>query len=261
MLRERYRRVGNEKADHIVQSLGLKNVKIVVSPDVFVPYVTGFTNARIYLPEIAIDDCNLEMILKHEYTHFKSRDVYIKAFYVMFSVIFWWNPIVHVFMRELDRLLELRCDAAMTKRMYEEEKTLYMETLVIISKHIVIKDAVKLTGASALVQAKPRGFMEQRFRLIESVRSVKSVVMQIASVTLVVLVFLTSYMFIIQPVYLPPSEDFEGTFTLSPGNMYFICTHEGKYMLYIDGQPIDDFDEDIVKSEDFSGVPIIYEED
>jgi beta-lactamase regulating signal transducer with metallopeptidase domain len=261
MYRQRYRVAESPQVNHVVRGLQLKHKKIVVSPDVVVPYVTGFLRPQIFLPNIVMADHVLELILKHEYQHFKSRDILIKAYYTLLSIVFWWNPIVHIFLRELDRLLEIRCDETLTKCMDEDEKTLYMESLLFIAKHIMTKDTTRLMSVSSFIQAGQYGFIEQRFRLIQSNRNLKSSIKQIVSVSMVVMVFMASFLFIIQPASIPPEFDTGGVFRICPGNAYILITRDGSYMLYIDGQFVFELDEDLIIEEDyFKGLSIVEED-
>jgi beta-lactamase regulating signal transducer with metallopeptidase domain len=243
MYRQRYRIAEGDQANRIVQELQLKNIKIIVSPDVVVPYVIGFFQAKIYLPHIEMTDDALIQILKHEYQHFKSRDILIKTFYSLLSIVFWWNPIVHVFMRELDHLLEMRCDEALTKRMDEDDKTRYMESLLFIAKYIQAKNTARPAGVSAFVRVEQYGFMEQRFHLIQSGGNIKSVGKQIASVALVVMVFIASFMVVVQPARYPSELDTEEIFRITAENAYILITKDGRYEMHIEGQPTVDLGE------------------
>lgn len=256
--RQRYRVVENAQVDRVALGLKLKHSKIVVSPDVPVPYVMGFFRARIFLPDIAMEDDVLEVILKHEYQHFKSLDIFIKAFYTILSVVFWWNPIVHTFIRELNRLLEIRCDETLSKHMSRDEKILYMKSLLFIAEHIIAKDAARQISASSLVQVGQYKFMEQRLRLIMSDSNIKSTIKQIVSVALVVIVFMASFVFIIQPARMPPEYDNGSIFRVGPENAYIILSKEGSYRLYVDGHFVLEFDE--IQVNYFEGLLIIEEE-
>ena len=257
----RYRTDESAEVDRIVQKNGFRNTKIVVSPDVVVPYVAGFFKARIYLPRIELDDNALGLILKHEYQHFKSKDVLIKAFYLLLSVIFWWNPIVHLFLRELDKLLEIRCDAVVTKRMNENEKTLYMESLLYIARHIQSKETASHATASAFVQAGQYGFLEQRFHLIKTGENAKSGIMQAISIALIVFIFTTSYFVIIQPAYMPLGYNTGEVFSITPENAYIVATLDGRYELYIFGQFVEELEEELLSAEYFVILDIIEESD
>ena len=253
--RKRYRVSENAQACRVARELGLNRAKITVSPDVAVPYVTGVFTARIYLPRIEMPDDALGLVLKHEYQHFKSRDMLIKAFYALLSILFWWNPIVHIFLRDLDRLLEIRCDEAMTRRMGEDEKTLYLESLLLVAKHIQTKGTAKLAGASAFVKTGQHGVMEQRFLLIHNSRNTKSSIKQIVSIALAVTLFIASFLVVILPAYPPPPME-EGEFTLSPDNSYILVTRDGRYKLYSDGELLSE-DETFIEKYYFKDLPII----
>ena len=197
--RKRYRTADNTRAVRTARKLHLKRAEIIVSPDVVVPYITGLFRARIYLPDIDMADEMLELILKHEYQHFRSRDILIKTFYLMLSIVFWWNPVSHIFMREFDRMLEIQCDAAVVKHMNEGEKTLYMESLLSIAKHIQTVNTKSPVSISSFAITEQCGFMEQRFRLIQRDKSVKFKRMQLVSVVAVVMVFFATLMVNVQP--------------------------------------------------------------
>ena len=69
-----------------------------------------------------IESFHPKIILQHEFCHVKGNDLLIKLFYNLLLVIFWWNPLTYRFRKELDNLLELRCDLRITKDMNEWEK-------------------------------------------------------------------------------------------------------------------------------------------
>jgi len=204
--RKKYRPADNTKAVRVAKELQLNRVEIIVTPDVVVPYVTGLFRARIYLPDIEMTDLTLEFILKHEYQHFKSRDIITKTFYLLLSIVFWWNPLSHVFPRELDRLLEMQCDTAVAKNMDEEEKTSYMESLLYIAKYIQANNTLTPVGISSFARAEQNGFMEQRFRLIQSDKNKKIWIMYFTSIAVVIMLSFASLMIHVTPIHRERSE-------------------------------------------------------
>jgi len=248
-----YRQSDNSFACGVAQKLRLKRAVIIVSPDVKIPYVTGLFRAHIYLPELEMPEDMLEMVLKHEYQHFKSCDILIKAFYLVLSIALWWNPIVHMFQRELDCLLEIRCDAAITKRMSKEEKLFYLHSLVGILEYVKSGGAVQF-NASAFSGAEQSGAMEQRFRLIKAGKAVlaKSVV----SVLAAVLIFFASFLVAIQPAYEAPYYD--GMFSITPENSHIVLTSDGRHRLYVYGQFVVELAEEILlENENFADLLIV----
>jgi len=258
MYRSGYRFVENTQATLIIQRLQLKNARVNVSPDVDIPYVTGLFRANIYLPDVKMPDDVLEVIIKHEHQHFKSRDILIKTFYLLLSIIFWWNPIVHSFRRELDRLLEIQCDAAMVKHMNADERITYLETLLLIGKHVLQKNAVASVSASTLLQAGQIGFLSQRIEVIQNSGKIKSAKMKLVSSALVMLLFMASFLLIVQPARRPPA-DVVGAVTISGNNSYILRTVDGEYKLYMDGQFATMLRQVTIKSGAIEGIPIIDE--
>jgi beta-lactamase regulating signal transducer with metallopeptidase domain len=210
----------------------MDNVRILVSQDVIVPYFTGVLRPCIYLPNVKIPEAELEMILRHEYQHYKSRDLYVKLFYLMLSIVFWWNPFTHVFRRELDNLLEIRCDEAMTKHMGNKEKVTYLRAMDFIIEYIDQRIPENTPAMTYFIQAERHSsFMIKRIDLIA--KGKKSLMSQVVSVVLVVLVFCASFLIIAQPAGQPPeSEDYD-TFYITPENALLVLTVDGTYRLYI----------------------------
>ncbi|MCL2409353.1 MAG: M56 family metallopeptidase [Oscillospiraceae bacterium] len=249
----------NSRAVLLAQKLGMRRASIIVSPDVEIPFVTGIFRACICLPVMDnIPDNEFEMVLRHEYQHFKSCDILVKSFYNMLCIVFWWNPFVHFFHHNLDRLLELRCDAAVKKHMTCEEKATYLSSLYNVMRYTELRDAIRSATASTYVQTEAvdyEKFLEQRFQLIESdERSAKK---QIVSVTLIMLVFLASFMFIIQPFHHPPEYDAVDIHVMYDEASFILFTTDGRYKLFLDGRFVYELQE---IPDMFANIPIIKEE-
>ena len=259
--RKRYKIFENAQVNCVVRRLRLNRTKVLVSPDIGIPYVAGIFHAHIYLPDIAVPDDTLEMIIKHEYQHYKSRDILIKSFYLLLCIVFWWNPIVHAFQRELDRLLEIRCDSAMTKQMDENEKLEYLQSLLSVMKHIRPGHAAPLINPLSLVQAGQSRFVDQRAYIVLKSGNVKSAFMQILSISLVILLFIASFTVIVQPAYSPSGEDNVDVFRINQENAHILVTRNNTYELYVDGLFLVELSEAALEAESYKGIPIISDED
>ncbi|MCL2250072.1 MAG: M56 family metallopeptidase [Oscillospiraceae bacterium] len=251
----------NSHAVQTAEKLGLKHYKIVVSPYVGAPFVTGVFRALIYLPELDLPDSEFEMILRHEYQHFKQCDFLVKGFYNMLSIVFWWNPFVHYFHRNLDRLLEVRCDAAVKKLLTNDEKATYIGVLYRIMRHAELNGITNLpakSSSSAFVlsgEADYENFVEQRFRLIASGKG--SAKMQIISIALVMTVFSGSFLFVVQPHGEPPSAEVADASRISPEVQHIVITADGRYELFENGEFVIELPE---IPEIFADLPVIVKE-
>lgn len=94
------------------------------------PLLTGFFHPAIILTKAEISDTDFYYIVLHETTHYRRRDMFYK-WLVQFTVcLHWFNPLVYVLARETDRLCELSCDEAVTKKLDPDEKRAYGDTLL-----------------------------------------------------------------------------------------------------------------------------------
>jgi len=58
-----------------------------------------------------LDDQSSALILTHELAHLRRRDHWVRAFELIISTVYWWNPLVWVIRRQIHQSEELCCDA------------------------------------------------------------------------------------------------------------------------------------------------------
>ena len=79
------------------------------------PMVLGLVRPVLLLPEGALPAETLEVVLRHELTHLKRRDVAYQALLLLARTVHWFNPLVWWMGREAGRSLELCCDDAVVR--------------------------------------------------------------------------------------------------------------------------------------------------
>lgn len=212
-------------------------VTVLVSPDAAVPMVTGIRRAYVYVPPLTLSDEEWQLVLRHEYQHFAGKDIYVKLFYLILEAVFWWNPVVRFFHRELENLLELRCDSAVTKAMTEKERVTYLEAILSVMKQVAWRDVKQLNGAASLVDVKRQGFMRQRFEVILNKAAV-SKGRSARDICIIVAAFVCSYFVVVQPGWHPTVEDYGGgeIVEVTKENAYIKLDKNGTYQLYVDGK-------------------------
>jgi len=254
--RKQYTIVASKQVERVCAKMDLKKAEIVVSPDINIPMVTGIFKAHIYIPEILLTDSQLELVITHEYQHFKSHDTLIKLFYLALSALFWWNPVVHKFQGELDNLLEFRCDDNVTKKMDDEGKERYLTSILAVIKqfHVVENEKVPVASAS-LVKIKSESLIKQRFNFVLSGnKNVPKA--QAAMVGVLLVLFLLTFMVIIQPAGFPTEEALQGGVDITPENAYIIVQNDVKMKLYVDGEFFWDVSETELHDDMHSNLPI-----
>ncbi len=74
------------------------------------PVLTGFVRPMIILPETDYTSDELDMILKHELTHYRRGDLWMKLLFVVSNAVHWFNPLVYILRRAACRDMEYSCD-------------------------------------------------------------------------------------------------------------------------------------------------------
>ena len=249
----RFTYVGNEKILDLARELGIK-CRIKISPDIREPYSAGIFKPAIYLPDWDLNDQELKAVLSHEYQHIRSLDAFKKLVFLLLEALFWWNPISHIFRRELNQLLEIQCDYKMTAGKSENSKLQYAETLLSVMKRLTGPRRDFLCASSLTNSAKN---MKQRFELILENRASKVKRTKIVLYIVMISVFVLSFFVIAQPYYEPPLSNVDGIYIIDNDNS-FIQKDNDKYILYSDGEVIDIFTEsELDKSNAYGNLPII----
>lgn len=113
-------------------SLGRKP-RLVRSRCVTTPMLLGLFRPTLVLPDWEYSPLMLENILRHELTHYHRGDLAYKWFAMGVFSLHWFNPLMGLFRRELDRACELSCDERILRGMTTGEKQNYGETLLTLA--------------------------------------------------------------------------------------------------------------------------------
>lgn len=258
---KRFQSINDTRIQKIADGCLPDKAVVLVSPDAGVPMVTGIRKAYIYVPPLTLADEEWELVLRHEYQHFRGKDIYVKLFYLILEAVFWWNPVVRVFHRELENLLELRCDSAVTKAMTEKERVTYLEAILSVMKQVTCRDVKQMKGAASLVDVKRQGFMQQRFEVILN-KAVASKGRSARNVCVIMIAFLCSYFVVVQPGWHPTVEDYGGGTPLevTKENAYITVDKNGTYKLYVDEEFWFDVKEDELNVPPYDELDMVREE-
>jgi beta-lactamase regulating signal transducer with metallopeptidase domain len=86
------------------------------------PLLAGVFRPAVYLPAGFL---NPELAIRHELTHLRRGDLWLKWLVQLTACAHWFNPLVWLMKRELNRLCELACDKAAVRRLGETERRTY----------------------------------------------------------------------------------------------------------------------------------------
>lgn len=103
--------------------------RLLACPYVTTPMLLGVVRPTIVLP-CGVEEDRLGDILAHELTHARRQDLLYKWFAVAVTSLHWFNPLMIVVRRQLNRACELSCDEAVVKGLDAAGRRHYGETLL-----------------------------------------------------------------------------------------------------------------------------------
>lgn len=231
----------NIELAHILSELctekKIKNKPKIVQLDIKMsPFITGFRTPIIVLPfQLSTDEA--KFILMHELEHLTHHHIIVKAFIEIFTIIYWWNPLVWLLRKNLIRALELQADSNVIKDLSNKAGLTYLETLVNISKNAYIKRNTNLSLPFAL----KNNMVEYRVRTIlmstYTQKNKKTFTLHACLLTLSIMLWLFSFTYTFESYSISPMMA-ENTFSIDTKTDYFKLRQDQLYDLYINGNYI-----------------------
>lgn len=236
-------------------------IKIEYNLAIAEQFIKGLRHPVIYLPEKECNEKELEFILMHEYLHWKRKDLWKKFIINIIGMIFWWNPLAYLLCKDLDQIIELNCDNAMSKKYSEMDTLYYLDTLTYMAggRRANFDEVSSNTlGFVKKLEVRP---LKQRFHYVmfkkDDKRTQRKMNLFILGVS--VIWFVASYYFILQPKYTMPQVEVyqeDASFVSDDGNSYLEEQKDGSYIFYYAGFT-DTVSKEDVESGMYEGYPII----
>ena len=211
----------------------IRNIRIAVIPGEKQAVIFGVIRPIMILPDAVLEEKTVAHMIRHEMKHYANYDLWLKFFVDLLVVIHWWNPVVYVMRKELSLAFELSNDYMVTRDMPELEKLEYAQTLVQAAKLMSNQQAydLNLTGGECL-ETRIQMLLEEK-----KTEGMRSRLLAAVNLLFVLLLLIISLVFVPEVSYkesMPyDSEEFDGSFEITPENAYYLKTENG-YELYAD---------------------------
>ena len=115
----------------IQEEMRIKNkVRLLHYPMSQSPMLIGFSDILIVLPESDYTEEELQLVFRHELTHYKHYDVLINLLAILVKSLHWFNPIVRLACRETQEVGEMYCDYDVLNDQDMHYRTFYGETIL-----------------------------------------------------------------------------------------------------------------------------------
>lgn len=227
--------------------------------------VIGYFKKYLLLPAKTFSEDELEMIFRHECTHIKNKDLWLKLLVHIYCCIFWWNPFSYLLKHDLGFTLEMKCDLGATKGLSDDKVKAYFETLTKNCHKKGKRDKDRFFVCAELTDEAKNNDLVKRAAAIakQSVMKTNHVTGTVIVAIAFIVVFATSYIFIWQPYFGidVAINDYnisdESGFIADETNSYLVKQKDGSYLFYFG----DDIPEQVPKEEVdngmYNGYPIL----
>ncbi len=232
--------------------------RLICSEAVATPTVSGFFSPTICLPALSFSESELNAILAHEWTHFRYGDTWSKLLFFIARALLWWNPLLHVLYKDLDQMLEVRCDINNTYACNDIEKVKYLESILHIIKKTEEAGQKQPVSSVAFIGNSRSESIKQRFNVVLGYKKRLSGSKRIITCCAMTAVLMLSYCFVVQAAFAPPdNEHFFAHSEINNDNSFIGIKPDGSYMLYFDGVFMGEITGDSIFTEPFSSLPRI----
>lgn len=187
-------------------------IQVLCCPGLSTPCGIGLVRRKILLPSREYSADELRHILRHELQHFQTHDLLVKWMIRVFQCLFWWNPLVYLLGKDMDQVLEIKCDLAVVKNYNRKETAAYMRIIKNQLKRAMEMQETVPIGSASLIGNFAMSNVEERFSYIAaSLKPTerKELPKPVFAVLFVVLI-IVSYSFVLQSSYEAPELDENG---------------------------------------------------
>ena len=234
----------NQAIQEVLNELQRENahhyqIQVLCCQGLSTPCGIGLLRRQILLPSQEYTEEELFHILCHELQHFQTHDLLVKWMIRVFQCLFWWNPLVYLLGKDLDQVLEIKCDLSVVKNYSRQETLAYMRTIKSQLEQVIHTEKIVPVASASLVGNFAMSNVEERFLyLAESLKpNQRKELPKPAFAVLFAALIMASYSFVLQSSYEAPELDENGE------KIQYIQADEMKVLHLKDGtyQQIDEF--------------------
>lgn len=152
------------------------------------PVLIGVIKTTLLLPD-NIQDNELQLILKHEATHKRRKDVLTKIIVTIIAILHWFNPCVWLLLKFINTECELSCDELCIKDLSKDKRVQYAQLLLRLAEsqqHIRFSFVLSFSNNA--------GLLKERLGLIMTKRKIKPIVISMFSIGAAVILISGSFL-------------------------------------------------------------------
>lgn len=228
--------------------------RIYITPRNITPFIYGIFHPVIVLPDSIHSKEELFYILSHETFHYYNHHTLYKFLCSLLEVIYFWNPLVKIFVKEINRIIEISVDSKVIAPLEPLGRLDYSKSLTSMARTLAEKkttpaftatyNPTKTDDSKLNKSSKTKSSLSQRIQMIiGSPDKIKTLAPNgLVSSLLLIGALMISLVFVFEP-YRICDENATGSFNAADGNLYFLVNEAGTYDLYQESEYIATFEE------------------
>ena len=117
--------------NYLGDQLGLhRRPRLLMCQGLKVPILAGTLRPAILLPQGKITGEELGFSLLHELTHYRRGDIWLKTLAMWVNALYWFNPLMWLMVRLVERDTELACDEDALRLLSPQDYSAYGQTIL-----------------------------------------------------------------------------------------------------------------------------------
>lgn len=219
--------------------------RIYITPRNITPFIYGIFHPVIVLPDSVHSKEELFYILSHETAHYYNHHTLYKFLCSLLEVIYFWNPLVKIFVKEINRIIEISVDSKVIAPLEPLGRLDYSKSLTSMARTLAEQkitpaftatyNPTKTDDSMLNKSSKTKSSLSQRIQMIVgSPDKIKTLAPNgLVSSLLLIGALMISLFFVFEP-YRVDSQNAISTFTSDDRNLFYIVNPDGTYDLYLD---------------------------
>lgn len=167
-----------------------KPVELCVNPLMSSPLLIGFFNPCIVLPSTDISEKDFRYIVQHELTHYRRRDMFYKWLVQVTVCLHWFNPLVYLMSREINKACEFSCDEVIISKSdfssAQEYAKALLDAMATVGKYRETLASVTLNESKKLLKERLGAIMiyKKKSKYIAAVTAILTIVVTFSSLVI-----------------------------------------------------------------------------
>lgn len=212
------------------------SIRLVSSGQATCPCILGIYHPVMIVPDTELTEKEWNFLISHELAHYYNRHLHLKLLLELLLTIYFWNPLLWMLKRQVDRWMEFSADDAATRFLTPLEKIDYAEFLLRMTRIFHEHKQQSCYGID-FSSAQPSELSQRMNILLEKMPDRMPAEKNLLISGIACFLIVISYLFMLEP-YCSSAPQEITNFTLYPDETYYRPNPDGSYDVINNGNYI-----------------------